>query len=303
MTTTTNLINELVYIITGTSNPKANMVQGAVDQEEETMGMAADAFEMGRIDQAAVIAQYHWYWDRGLNLEDLDKEEAIADMLEACRQQRAQHNRKLGQFIPSQGCYWKHTKAAADNKKRLDKMLFEVKASIKALDASFVTEEDQFELAARYSTSEANLNYISDNVDKWDLGQCAFALDRLAELKATKEIFGKDYNTAKGLLLRKLAFYTEETYWVEKVSRWGKDYAIEVNTDWQNDLNTCIEIHIDSDIKAPGYDDRFYGEMSFDMESVIDMRRHQPHLTIDEAIYCVKSAQEDPEFFTPDMEL
>ena len=305
--TMTNLINELVYLITGVSNPTDNIVKGSVDQLEEFgTNMAADSFEMGRIDQAAVISQYHWYWDRGLELENLDKEEAIANMRENLIAQRKQHNQRMGNYIPSKGCYWKDTKACKANKKRLDHMLFEIKQTIETLDASFIPYEDESDRTERYSASEANLNYISDSVAKWDLGTCAMALDQIDALKATKQMTRKDHTMAKGLLLRKLANNAPTHYEVPKVSRMGHTYILYVSTQWHEDLQSCIEIFRDSDIKAPGYDDRFFGTVKFDIEAVIDLRAANPHLSMDDAIYCVKAAEEarqSPESFIPNMGL
>ena len=135
---------------------------------------------------------------------------------------------------------------------------------------------------------------------KWDEGQCAFSLDRLDELKATKSIRKKDYQVAKGHLLRKLAKDAPAEYQVPKISLRGYSYMATMSTEWANDLQSTYELYRESDIKAPGYDDRFFGTVKIDIEAVIDVRREQSHLTMDEAIYCTQAAMEhntNPETF------
>jgi hypothetical protein len=159
------------------------------------------------------------------------------------------------------------------------------------------------------SQSKANLEYIELNISAMDLGTCAMVVeDSLPEMLNNDEITYKDFIVAKGILLRKLANACPKEFEVVSISSAGNMYTNFVDSEWHNDLQSTKELYIDfaheeRDSKSPSYDDRFFGEMSYDVESVIDMHRAQPHLSLEDAIYCVQASYEEQEAFIPNMGL
>lgn len=135
-------------------------------------------------------------------------------------------------------------------------------------------------------TNQKNDTYIIDEINE---DNAAFLLDRLSELMAKRLITSYHYARCSYLVARYLDRTTKGMDWYKEVEMFktmGEKFK----------PNRTVEPQF---IYSSTYEDRFYGEVSFDMDDAIDFMRHvrkyadMRHMSLERAYYELLESQEE----------
>lgn len=224
-----------------------------------------------KYDLTRIGDEFGWMEEtRGIDLALLDAEDRIeqdseyleSDVyqwgIESLKDQLAEAREKYPRWLG----YLRSGKATKDDEKRFYSWVGQIKGVKKQLayeeNRPYELEQYITSLDSKYAMEEepsVNIyTYLEMYIDQFSLGELAVIMDVLEELKTTKKISWYYYIECGLAVSWRLAQNTSiDTGWYDVCERLRKHKT----TNHRN-------------AKSPSYDDRFYGEMSFNMEDAID---------------------------------
>lgn len=274
-------VDELVTILCGRTPKwddyilpptKDRMVHDITVVRDTHTPLSQREFEQVQVDGGSCGDEFGWYYNRDIPLSLADAEETIAYMerrLKALKGKMLYHHyvpngtRKVdmgdGRWKTEKRKTYVASDAAQEAYNEGLKAKAELEAYVAKIDASYqpATHED----IDCPSEGQAMYTFLDMYIDTLSTTQLAVAMDVLEAMKASKDISWY-YYVQCGLAVS------------------GRLWKQAPLGGWDTLFNNLLK-HKDAHHRdTPTYEDRFYGEMSFDMESAIDQKRLCEQLAI-----------------------
>jgi len=220
---------------------KDTMHAWCTDVEEDTLdSLCQREFEQVLVDSGSVGDTFGWYYNREIPLSLADAEASIEGTEEELAEARLKYRR------------WKYflSKPHATD---LDQQKFDDWCNTQ-VKKSYNLECFKAQLDKKYEPEEEASNmytYLEMYIDGMSLGDLAVVMDILEQLKATNEISWYYYVQCGLAVSSRL---------VSNCPKGG----------WDQTLALLRRHNNTNHKKTVSYEDRFYGEMSFNMEDAID---------------------------------
>jgi len=257
------------HILPPTRDRYTHMV--TIVEGDEYVPLCEREFEQVLIDGGSVGDHFGWYYNREVPLALADAEYKIDQTEEALTLARSRfHNKKE---------YAYHPYASEQTKERFENW---VEWNVRKADElkAFTKELDTRCMPAEEDATCGIYTYLEMYIDSMSLGELAFLMDVLEDLHASKEISWFYYVQCGLAVCYRLAANCPKGDWDKTL----------VNLRKHNETNH---------VKTTSYEDRFYGEMSFSMESAIDLMDQARQCasryngSIEAAMYSILEDRED----------
>jgi len=196
-----------------------NYMDGICNGDEDfCASLAQQAVLDGRVDLTAVNDRFHWWWERGIELELLDKEDRIEWMESELEAMEDKGKRWRA---------WLRRKGNPESKAKFDEFIRRYKAKradhrryVTLVDSSFLTEEDTDRTPTLGEALEA---YLKMYIDKMSLGQLVVAMEEIEQWKNHKGLSWYYYVQCGMAISYRLAMNTpQQCGWWEVCDRMRK---------------------------------------------------------------------------------
>ena len=239
--------------------------------------------EQIQIDSGSIGDMFKWYFGRDIELDQADTEDTIAYL----EDKLSRHKKKfIYNHYDSKGYTkvdlgngrWKKKRILKYHESDAAKAAFNVGMDLKKqideiagkLDRDLVPAGPQD--ANTPTEGQAMCSYLEMYIDTMSLGELAVALDVIDQMHANQELSWFYYSKcalAVSYRLNKAAPTWQNKYGEDKGGCWNKS----ADKAWDD-----YQMYCDGKTFSPTHEDRFYGEMSIDMEDAIDKKREAERL-------------------------
>jgi len=249
--------------------------------EEPDEFLCQREFEQVQVDGGSVGDVFGWYYGRDVELSLVDAERRIEAMTEELDVHRdhclSVHYEHLGSDHKR---YQKSDSADYDIRQGIE-LRDNLDTYVNKVDLS--RQEEDVDVLSMYT-------YMELYIDKFSLGDLAVIMDVLEGMRSNKEISWWNYVQCGLAVCYRL---------VNNCPRGGWDATLK-NLRKHNNTNHT---------KVASYEDRFFGEMNFDMEEAVDLMAQARSLAakcsipLEDAFYSILDARDaDPYKLTPVLE-
>lgn len=244
------------------------------EEEEEEESWCQREFDQVLVDSGSVGDVFKPFHGRDIELLTVDTENRIAKQYEELdnmmEEFKSAHYKTWGTKKKDLGNgTWTHVAdrtflpswhAKNDMRKGKDKRAA-IESMERQYDSLFVEQDESTDAP---STGQAMYNFLEMYIDTMTPAQLAVAMDVIEDMKPNR------LAKALGDTSDKLSWY----YYTQcGLAVCWRLHRLAPKGGWGDTLNRLKENNKVNHVKTAGYDDRFYGEMSFDMEGAIDTIR------------------------------
>ncbi len=230
-------------IVLPTSDTYTHKVSVIEDDEDEAL--CQREFDQVLIDGGSVGDVFRWYYTRDIPLPLADAEDTIGELTDELD---AHRRHCLDNYYP-EGIY-RPSYAAQKEIRRGIHLRTELDEYSQSVDMAYVP--DDIDHIDTPSIGAGIYTYLEMYIDRMSLGELAFIMDVLEDLHASKDLSWY-YYVQCGLAV---------CYRLHRACPKGGWGATLANLRKHNQVNHT---------KTTSYEDRFFGEMNFSMESAIDL--------------------------------